>query len=252
MKHLIKQKLQEIKKNHEVKIYYACESGSRAWGFPSPNSDYDVRFIYSHGLDWHLSLRDRKESIELPIEEQLDISGWEIKKTLQLLSKSNVPLLEWLQSPLVYQVDTQFLNDLRALSYLFFSPIATMYHYLNLSKKYFAYGQEGKPFKLKQYFYALRAAIAGKWIREQGTMPPTELPKILNIVATDDISQRIHELIAIKSVQNEDYRHPVEPSLNDFLQETLLENTAVANTLPPAKGDMDALENFYRRIVKST
>ena len=251
MKHLIKQKLQAMEKNHEVKIYYACESGSRAWGFPSPNSDYDVRFIYSHGLDWHLSLRDRNESIELPIEEQLDISGWEIKKTLHLLSKSNVPLLEWLQSPLVYQVDTQFLNDLRALSYLFFSPIAALYHYLSLSKKYFAYCQEGKPLKLKQYFYALRTAIAGKWIREQGTMPPTELPKILNIVPTN-ISHRIHELIVIKSVQNEDYRHPAEPLINDFLQETLLENVAVANTLTPAKGDMDALENFYRRVVKST
>lgn len=249
MKGIIKEKLSDIEKEQKVRILYACESGSRAWGFPSPNSDYDVRFIYAHDLDWHLSLRDKKNTIDLPINDDLDIGGWEIKKTLGLLWKSNPPLLEWLQSPIVYQSESKFLSDIQRLCSECFSPIAVMHHYLSMSKKYLDACQQTDQVKLKRYFYALRTAIAGKWVREKESIPPIELPKMFGVVS-DDVQDKIEELITIKSQQNEDYLHEREPLIDEFLSETMKQNEAIANDLPSAKGNIEKLDDFYRSVVK--
>ena len=102
MNHLISSRLTEIESENKIKIVYACESGSRAWGFPSANSDFDVRFIYIRPVEWYLSIDEKRDVIEHPINEQLDINGWDLKKALQLLRKTNPPLLEWLGSPIIY------------------------------------------------------------------------------------------------------------------------------------------------------
>ncbi|MBL6448484.1 nucleotidyltransferase domain-containing protein [Fulvivirga sp. 29W222] len=249
METLIKQKLKEIERQKGVKILYACESGSRAWGFPSPDSDYDVRFIYTHDLDWNLSIRKRRDTIDLPVNDLLDIGGWEIGKALGLLWKSNAPLLEWIQSPIVYYADDAFINRFRQLSPYYFSPIAVMHHYQSMAKKYFEMCSEQSEVKLKKYFYALRAAMAGKWIREKRSMPPIQLPTMLEL--TDkELCKKIHELIDVKSCQSEGYTHAFEPSINDFLTETIQENDLIANQLPSAKGDFDLLDEFYREVVK--
>ncbi|GAA5043767.1 hypothetical protein GCM10011506_47160 [Marivirga lumbricoides] len=250
MEGIIKKKLSNIENINEVKILYACESGSRAWGFPSPNSDYDVRFIYAQDLDWHLSLVDKKDTIDLPINEDLDIGGWEIKKVLRLLWKSNPPLLEWLQSPIIYQSDDHFLKGMQELSQEYFSPIAVMHHYLSMSKKYFEACQESNEVKLKKYFYALRTAIAGKWVCEKETIPPIELPKMFEIIS-DNVQDKIQELIVLKSHQKEDYLHKREPLIDAFLSETIRENEAIANKLPSANGDIEKLDEFYRKVVRS-
>ena len=242
-------KLREIQHDNKIRILYACESGSRAWGFPSPNSDYDVRFIYAHDLEWHLSLRDRKDTIDLPINDDLDIGGWEIKKALGLLWKSNPPLLEWLQSPMVYYSESKFLNDIQSLCSDYFSPIAVMHHYLSMSKKYFDACQQTDQVKLKKYFYALRTAIAGKWVRERESIPPIELPKMFGVVS-DKIQDKIEELITIKSQQNEDYLHEREPLIDEFLIETIKQNEAIANDLPSANGSAEKMDDFYRSVVK--
>ena len=249
MENLIKHKLSEIENEHGVKILYACESGSRAWGFPSPNSDYDVRFIYAHDLDWHLSLRDKKDTIDLPINDELDIGGWEIKKALGLLWKSNPPLLEWLQSPIVYYSEPKFLNDIQGLCSEYFSPIAVMHHYLSMSKKYLDACQRTDNVKLKKYFYALRTAIAGKWVREKESIPPIELSKMFVVVA-EEVRDKIEELITIKSQQKEDCLHERESLIAEFLIETIEQNEAIANDLPSANGSIETLDDFYRSVVK--
>ena len=231
LENLIVQKLAELEQSHNFKILYACESGSRAWGFPSPNSDYDVRFIYVHDLDWHLSLFDKKDTLDLPISNELDIGGWEIKKTLSLLRRSNAPLLEWIQSPIVYHDNAQFLKAIWRLSQDFFSPIAVV--------------------KLKKYFYALRTTIAGKWVREEGTMPHIELSKMLGKV-NNEVRLKIYELIALKAHKNEDYLHFREPLIDNFLEKEILLNEQIANNLPANKGEIDKLDNFYRKVVKGT
>ncbi len=89
MERTIKAGLAEIEAQENVRIVYACESGSRAWGFPSSDSDYDVRFIYLHPLEWYLSIEKRRDVIERPITGVLDVNGWDLRKALQLFRKSN-------------------------------------------------------------------------------------------------------------------------------------------------------------------
>lgn len=247
---LIKYKLSEIESEHNIKILYACESGSRAWGFSSPDSDYDVRFIYAQGLDWHLSLQDKKDTIDLPINDDLDIGGWEIKKVLGLLWKSNPPLLEWLQSSIVYQSDDSFLKEIQDLSPQYFSPIAVMHHYLSMLKKYFDICQKSDQVKLKKYFYALRTTVACNWVRTKRTIPPIQLSDMFEIIP-EELRAKVQELIEIKAVQKEIYLHKREPLLDDYLAESIKQNDVVANDLPAAKGDFETLNNLYRKVVNS-
>lgn len=248
MEGIIKEKLSDIEKEHKVRILYACESGSRAWGFPSPNSDYDVRFIYAHDLDWHLSLGNKKDTIDLPINDELDIGGWEIKKVLGLLWKSNAPLIEWIQSPIVYKSEEAFHSEVLKLSYSYFSPIASMHHYLSMSKKYND-ACSGSEVKLKKYFYALRTTIASSWIRERGSMPHIEMSEMFSVVP-EKVKHKINEMIKIKAGQSESYLHPKEPLISDFLASEIEKNEAVANDLTAAKGDFELLDNFYRIVIK--
>ena len=124
MQQTIRSRLVEIEANDHVRIVYACESGSRAWGFPSVNSDYDVRFIYIRPTEWYLSIDEKRDVIEYPIDELLDITGWDLKKALKLLRKTNPPLLEWLGSPIVYLEKGSFAEKMRQLAKEFYSPTA--------------------------------------------------------------------------------------------------------------------------------
>ncbi len=99
---VIQEKTKELENTHAIRILFACESGSRAWGFPSSDSDYDVRFIYVHQKEWYLSIHEGRDVVEMPVNKELDISGWDLRKTLRLLNKHNAVLFEWIQSPIVY------------------------------------------------------------------------------------------------------------------------------------------------------
>lgn len=131
---LILAKLKEIEEKEQVKILYAIESGSRGWGFESKDSDYDVRFIYMHPLDWYLSIKDERDVIEYLIFDQLDLSGWDIKKALKLFKNSNPPLYEWLSSPIVYLERGKFVRTLKDLTPKFYSPVSCAHHYLSMAK----------------------------------------------------------------------------------------------------------------------
>lgn len=249
MREIIIERLKELSSEREIKILYACESGSRAWGFPSPDSDFDVRFIYVESLDWHLSLNDQKDTIDIPINDELDIGGWELKKTLNLLRKSNAPLLEWIQSPIIYSLDHDFLSEIQKVSEAFFSPIACMHHYLSMSKKYTEACIGVEKVKLKRYFYALRTAMAGKWIRLNGSIAPIQLQEMLQL-NNDEINDKINQLIDLKSSKNEDYLHPQEPLLNEFLKETIEENEKVAESLRPGNGNLVGLNDLFITTIK--
>lgn len=127
--------LQRIEREHQVTVLYACESGSRAWGFASPDSDYDVRFVYVPRNDWYLRVDEPRDVIERPLSDELDISGWELRKTLRLMRGANPSLLEWLGSPLVYRADAEATRRLRELGEAFYSPRAVRHHYLSMARK---------------------------------------------------------------------------------------------------------------------
>ena len=160
---LVPEKLAEIERDYDVTVLWAIESGSRAWGFESPDSDFDVRFIYKHKRDFYLRLNERRDVIELPIDDTWDVSGWDLDKTLKLLYKSNPTLFEWLQSPIVYQ-QTDFIERIRPLANQYFSEKKMLYHYLNTARTQMNKYLSGDKVEPKKYFYALRPILACRWI----------------------------------------------------------------------------------------
>ena len=149
MEQKIIKKLENIEKEYDVKIILASESGSRAWGFPSNDSDYDVRFIYVNKKDWYLSIAERRDVIELPIDSVLDINGWDLRKSLQLMRKSNSPLLEWMNSPIQYCVWRSAFHRMYNLSKIAFMPETSCHHYLSMSKANISKFQIDERVKLK-------------------------------------------------------------------------------------------------------
>ena len=130
----IKKELSRLELQHDIKILYAVESGSRAWGFASTDSDWDVRYKYIHRLDWYLQIDDKKDNLEEILPNEIDLAGWELKKALRLFRKSNPPMLEWLRSPIVYLQQFSIANRLRELTKEFFNPISCLHHYLHMAE----------------------------------------------------------------------------------------------------------------------
>lgn len=248
MKDKILHKLQEIEKQKDVEILYAVESGSRVWGFASPDSDYDIRFIYRHDLNYYLSLWEQPDVIEFMTKDNLDGSGWDLRKTVQLLAKSNAPLLEWLYSPVVYYENEAFATQMRALAKDCFSPIACLHHYLGTTKKFMTVCEQDEV-KLKSYFYALRTALAGKWIIENNNFPPVAFAELLPI-APQNIQDKVKELMQLKVHQDESYLHPKETLITNFLIKTVQYNQENASKLGSGKKMNEELDGVFRRMIK--
>lgn len=252
MKEKIKNYLKEIENNYNIKILYACETGSRAWGFPSPDSDYDIRMIYIHPKDWYLSLWEEKDTIEMMLNDnEIDITGWDLRKSLRLLLKSNPPLLERIQSPIIYRCDEPFLSEIILIAKTFYSKIATIHHYLNMAKKCLYEIDNIETYKLKKFFYALRSAIACKWILDRDELPPIcflEMLEKLNISQT--LKTRIAELIELKSNENESYMHCGENELIFLIKEIIMVSEDNAQSLPTGKGDFKELNDFFRNAIQ--
>lgn len=179
MKELIQEKLREIEQHEECRILLAVESGSRAWGFASPDSDYDVRFIYVRPEKAYLRLDRTRDVIEVPINDELDINGWDIDKTLRLLHKSNPTVFEWFSSPIIYQTSA-FADQFRPIMQKYFSSKAGLWHYLHMAEGNYRDYLRGEMVRAKKYFYVLRPILACKWILEKGTPPPMLFTDLTN------------------------------------------------------------------------
>lgn len=242
--------LAQIEKERDIKILLACETGSRSWGFPSPDSDYDVRFIYAHKTEWYMSLNEKKDSLDSMLEDRLiDLSGWDLRKTLRLLAKSNVSVLERMQSKIIYTGNPEFQAELNDIAAGCFSPIATMHHYLSMSKSFWDKISGQDEVRLKDYFYALRTAVAGMWVREQNSIPPLAFKEMFTLLDSD-FSFKLSKLIDLKSTEDESYLHPADRDLNEFLKKTITENETVARNLPSPKVDWARRNNFFRKWIK--
>lgn len=167
---IVQSHLTTIEEAHNVTVIHAIESGSRAWGFPSPDSDYDVRFIYAHPKDWYLSLYEKRDVIERPVNAELDIAGWDLRKALKLANNANAVVQEWMISPIVYQTSPQH-TALSSLIKQAFNPIGAYHHYRSMAKKAYSDIQNSEQKKLKRFFYFARATLSAKWIIERQTMP---------------------------------------------------------------------------------
>jgi len=251
MKKKISYYLSKIEEEKDVKILLACETGSRAWGFPSPDSDFDIRIIYKHKKDWYLSLNEKRDSIDLMFENnEIDITGWDLKKSLKLLQKSNAPLLERIQSPIIYKCVDEFLTEMKLVAQNQYSRIATIHHYLSMAKKFTEELKENEEYKLKKFFYALRSATACKWILEREEMPPIEFMKMINgLNISNSLKSRINKLISLKSTISESYFHKGEKELLSFIENCIIEADEKRQSLPPSKGNMKELNVFFLKTL---
>jgi len=215
--------LDEIEASERVRVCLAVESGSRAWGFPSADSDYDVRFIYVRHPDWYLSIEDGGDVIERPIAGMVDLSGWDIRKALKLFRKSNPPLLEWLQCPIVYRERSSLAGTLRQLLPQFFSPEASFFHYLHMARGNFREYLRGELVWRKKYLYVLRPLLAMRWIEGNRGAVPMEFSRLLDATLEDAaLRAAIDELVTAKRAGNELDEGPRAPIISDFIERELI------------------------------
>lgn len=246
VKQRVRNELAKVEAAHGVRVLYACESGSRAWGFPSRDSDYDVRFLYVHPRDWYLSVDNHRDVIERPISDDLDISGWELRKALRLLRKSNPPLLEWLKSPVVYAQDGAFLAGFRALAAGYYSPVRCFAHYLHMASGQAKQYLKGDQVRLKKYLYVLRPLLACRWIERGLGQPPMEFAGLVYEMVDDSrVLLAIAELLALKSQGHELDLAPRIDALDRFID---AEIPRLRQVLPPeeAPPQPEALDRFFQ------
>ncbi|WP_434756673.1 nucleotidyltransferase domain-containing protein [Paenibacillus amylolyticus] len=253
MRDIIAKQLAQIEQEEQVRIIYACESGNRAWGFPSQDSDYDVRFIYVRPLEWYLSIEEQRDVIERPISDQLDINGWDIRKALKLFRKSNPPLLEWLQSPIQYDEQYSVAEQIRALSPLTFSPKSCMYHYLNMAKGNFRDYLQGEQVKIKKYFYVLRPLLACGWIERYETMPPMAFDELVEtlIPAGTPLYTEIHDLLRRKKAGEEMDMEPQLPAIQKYITAQIAHvEQSAAGIEGQATVEIDVLNRIFQSAVQ--
>ena len=250
MKETILSQLNEIEKNHNVVILYACESGSRAWGFPSADSDYDVRFIYLRPVKWYLSVEEKRDVIEVPINDQLDINGWDLRKALQLFRKSNPPLMEWLGSPIVYLEKYSVRSQLRELAETNYSPISCFHHYLSAARGHYRDSLSENGIKLKWYFYALRTLLAAQWIESGYGVAPTEFSSLVErLILSPILKTEILDLVKFKESGTEKDRQPNIPPISDYIETEMarLENSQIP--LENKSAPYEILDNIFQKAL---
>lgn len=246
----IKIRLNEISKEESIQILYACESGSRAWGFASTDSDFDVRFIFKRHLNEYMVLKDLPDTLEYPIQDNLDFNGWDLKKFLLHLYKSNGVMFEWLQSPVEYWNKNVFKETFQKLMAGYFNPRSTINHYLGLTKRTFLDFGENKEVKLKKYFYILRPLMAARWIYSHKSIPPMEFEVLFEAMDYDEpIRTMVSGLKQKKEMMNESQLIPRVWDLEAFINSEIqyLESNLPDNYSDSK--DISALNDIFLRMV---
>lgn len=243
--------LSRIETRHHVDLLFAVESGSRAWGFPSPDSDYDVRFVYAHRQEWYLSLTPERDVIEVPIPGDLDINGWDIRKALNLLLKPNPVLLEWLSSPVRYLWQEDICGELTSLAKEIGHSTACRHHYLNLgAEQYRRHIGDAEVVNYKKYFYALRPALVLRWLRARpGASPPMNLQALVTGIELEpDLTVRISELLDLKAKAKETGSGPRIREIDEFIEAEFTLAREIKSTKVPEQ-HRDRATALFRKIV---
>ena len=249
MRATVLHKLSEIEREEDVRVLFACESGSRGWGFASPDSDYDVRFVYVRGLSSYLTVNPIRDVIERPVDAELDLGGWDLRKALQLMLSSNPVLLEWLRSPVVYLQDDAVATRLRALAEQTFSLVRGYHHYVSMANKNLRQHLEGETVRLKKYLYVLRPLMAARWIREHGSAPPMVFARQVEGTQLDaGVLAELNALLAAKMRAGEAEAGSRRLVLHDFIERELAAAQAHVMTEPRKPHDR-AADALLREVV---
>lgn len=217
----VEERLTDIERRFGVEVFYACESGSRAWDFASEDSDYDVRFLYVHPRNWYLSLTEQRDVIEMPIEGVYDVNGWDLRKALRLAAKGNPVLFEWLSSPIHYLRRPLF-DGFRAAAFEAFDPQKAYLHYLNMAEGQRRAYLVGETVRWKKYFYAVRPLLACLHLLEHRTAIPMRFSDLIDAVpAPVDVREALADLLRAKRLASEAIEAPRLPVLDGWINGTI-------------------------------
>lgn len=245
---LISLKLTEIEEKEQVTILHAVESGSRAWGFASPDSDYDVRFIYARDQKYYLGLQPKQDFIDWELDETLDINGWDLSKTLQHFHKSNATLFEWANSPVVYHTTPEW-TQIYDTAKNYFSCKSAMYHYYGTARKNYHEHLTDTLVKYKKYFYVLRPILACRWIEKNACPPPVLFEELAREVLEDSIKAVVNQLLEAKKQMPESEKAPRIDHLNAYIEKQLEYYKPLIDTMADDRtADWEALNAVFIRF----
>jgi predicted nucleotidyltransferase len=251
MHRTILEELEIIEERENVKILHCIESGSRAWGFASPDSDYDVRFIYVRPIEFYLRLDQARDTIQWQLDDTLDINGWDLQKALALLHKSNPTLFEWNSSPIVYKTTEQW-QKIAAVINEYFVAKSGLYHYLSTAKSNYREYLKGDIVRLKKYFYVLRPLLACKWILDKGTPPPMEFHVLMDEYLDEELKPDVEKLLNLKMNTPEITEGKRFDRVNEYLERTMDELDEIIATLPVGQAQSwNKLNKLFLEILKN-
>lgn len=232
----ILEKLHEIEEKEHVKVLHAVESGSRAWGFASPDSDYDVRFIYMRTKEDYLRLDDYRDVIEWQLDEVLDINGWDLKKTLVQFKKGNATLFEWANSPVVYYT-TDTWTQIYECAKAYFSVKTASCHYYGTARNTYQQYLQDELVKYKKYFYALRPLLAARYIEANHCPPPVLFDDLMKMELPTELRSGIEQLLEKKKITQEKDLNPKIPVIQNFIQSELDRQKALTDSMTDDRSD---------------
>jgi uncharacterized protein len=245
-------RIDAAEREHSVRILYAIESGSRSWGFASPNSDYDARFVYVHPRDWYLSvdLEEKRDVIEYKIIDEIDINGWDLRKALRLFAKSNPAFIEWIQSPIVYRDPFDFAQRCRDVLPMIYNCERGSYHYRSMAKTNYRGYLRADLVPLKKYFYVLRPLLSVRWIEAYQTAPPIEFAKLLHLISDRrDLLAAIDELLDRKKHAPEMGLAAQVPTIHSFIEQELERLETFVVTPTTALGNISLLNELFAHYL---
>ncbi len=247
----IQERFKTCEKEHNVKILFGVESWSRAWWFESKNSDFDVRFIYKHKIEYYLSIDKKRDVIEYPILDEIDINGWDIKKTLYLFQKWNPSFSEWIKSPIIYRKNDEFQKNILEIETKYFSPKNYIYHYLHMAKRNFREYLKKDEVRIKKYFYVLRPVLACLWIEKYNYAPPMEFQKLYDDceLISPELREEIDVLIMRKKSWDElDSGNKIK-IINEFLDKQMKLIEERASKHHSRKIPVELLDEIFRKNI---
>lgn len=245
-------RIQKAENEHAVRVLFAVESGSRAWGFESPNSDYDARFIYAHEPDWYLSvnLEEKRDVIEYPIVDDIDLNGWDVRKALRLFARSNPAFVEWIQSPIVYLESGSFAGRVRQLLPSVYSCVHGVHHYRSMAKTNYRGYLKADLVPLKKYFYVLRPLLSVRWLEQYGKPAPIEFERLLHLVGDQrTLLDDINRLLERKRAAPEMGLEPPVKSIHAFIEQEL-ERLETVQSQASSHSAMSILNEVFRAVVR--
>lgn len=249
MTEIIPQKLAEIEEKENIRILHCVESGSRAWGSASPDSDFDVRFIYVRNIPDYLRLDTVRDVIEWQLDETLDINGWDLQKALRLLHKSNPTIFEWNGSPIVYKTTPEW-KAISDVIHHYFKQKSGLYHYLSTAKRNYREYLHGETVRLKKYFYVLRPILACRWILEKKCPPPMLFSELAEACLAPELKPAVNELLRWKMATPEIGEGNRIDVINNYLDASIVEIENILTAYPPDEScSWEELNRIFLNIL---